>query len=199
MSDADKVNNAGHYEELPRRVLGTSSFKDITFKPGIKKGGGKMTHDDKIHRSASEFLRRAWDAAVDTHSLIRGVRLAAIGGDKKPFTTHKALLIKLSKLMDLTIHEQDPLISMTTFATLAHKEVTQLDVTLSESIAHGIGMIQPLADKEKVSKAKVSDTKLRELLVMAATAKYGNLLKDPKRDAALLAWFVAHYHSVPEP
>ena len=80
MTTKEKIGNAGHYEELPRRVMGTSSYVGITFTPGAKKGGAPMTHDDVIHRNASEYCRQAWDAAVDTHTWIRGVRKAALGG-----------------------------------------------------------------------------------------------------------------------
>jgi hypothetical protein len=43
----------------------------------------------------------------------------------------------------------------------------------------------------------LSDDELRDQIVMAAVAKYGNLLKDEKRDKALLDWLVAHYKKLP--
>ena len=101
-----KVKNAAHYEELPRRdpTLGTSKYMGHTFTPGTTKGGGKVTWEDEIQQMASEYLRQAWDASVDTFTFIRGVRKSALAGDKKPFSTNKVLILEISKLMDLTIH-----------------------------------------------------------------------------------------------
>lgn len=191
MSEADKLGNAGHYEEIPRRIMKKSSFVGVTFTPGVKKGGAKVTREDQVNRSASEYLRQAWDAAVDTHTLIRGVRKAKLSGDDKPFTNNKVVLLELSKLMDLTIHEQ----------TLKNAVVTDLDVTLSESIAHGVGVVGQLADSIPFPNpvGALTDTELRDKIVAAAAAKYGRLLKNATRDKALLDWFVAHYRKVPSP
>jgi hypothetical protein len=189
-SDLDKVHNAAHYEELPRRLLGTSSFVGVTFTPGMKKGGGALTPDDRVKDVASEYLRKAWDAAVDVHELVRGVRAAALAGSAVPFAAHKALLLKVSRLMDLTIHTQDP----------AHATVTQLDVTLTESIAHGVSLLQDIADKEPVPSLgppRPADAVYRDQIVAAAVTKFGNLLGDPVKDKALLDWLAAHFHAVP--
>ena len=41
MTENEKVNNAAHYEEIPRRQLGISVFKpDQEFKPGISASTG---------------------------------------------------------------------------------------------------------------------------------------------------------------
>jgi hypothetical protein len=194
LDESIKVANAGHYEELPRRVLGTSSYPGLTFKPGVKKGGGAVTWEDTIRRRASEYLRKAWDAAVDTHTWIRRVRKAQLAGDKTPFTTNKALILEVSKLENLSVHEQDP----------ANAEITALDVTLTESIARGVGLVGQIADSIAVqhpmgpfmSQAD-EDAAAEAQVIHDAVQKYGELRKDWTKDKALLDWFVAHYRSLP--
>ncbi|HET6952988.1 MAG TPA: hypothetical protein VFI47_21575 [Acidimicrobiales bacterium] len=194
LDEATKVGNAGHYEELPRRKLGASSFVGMTFTPGVKKGGGAITWEDTINRQASEHMRKAWDAAVDTHTWLRGVRKAWLKGSKAPFDANKALILEASKLMDLTVHEQAP----------GKARITSLDVTLTESIARAMMLISELTgretpvhpmgpwlnpgDEDKAAKANLID---------AAIGKYGNLLGDRARDWALIDWMVAHYRSLP--
>jgi hypothetical protein len=194
MPEGKKVANAAHYEELPRRVLGTSSYAGVTFTPGKGKGGGALTWEDQVGRTASEYLRMAWDAAVDAHTFIRGIRRSAIGGNRSPFTSNQVLIREISLLMDLTVHEQDP----------AHAEITSLDVTLTESIAHGVDRILGIAKGETVSKPSGSfasqadlDKAARDQVIDAATGKYGRLLGSPVRDRALLDWLVAHYRKLP--
>jgi hypothetical protein len=189
MTEDEKLGNAAHYEELPRRELGKSKFPVATFTPGVKVGGGVVTREDRVKRDASEFLRKAWDAAVDTHSFIRGLRQAYLKGNATAFTTNQAIIMEISKLMDLSVHEQ----------AVGHALVTTLDVTLSESVARAVKLIWnsvysvPFPSPVGV----LTDVELREKIVAAAVAKYGNLLKDPKRDKALLEWFFAHYQKVP--
>ena len=226
-----KIANAAHYEELPRREMGTSSFDGKTFTPGVMPSGKKETREDTVKAAADLYLRKAWDAGVDAHILIRGVRREIQKGNTKPFNDNKALLLEMSKLMDLTIHEQ-----------AAGKEtVTVLDVSISESVSRGVRLVGQEASKvpfpSEVEKKKevqpvlhtpwytgipllgtlltwifggpemrmgtvevsrnLTDDELRDQIVMAAVAKYGNLLKDKKRDKALLDWLEAHYRSLP--
>jgi hypothetical protein len=189
MTDAEKVANAAHYEELPRRELGTSLFPGLTFTPGQTASGAAMTREDQVRREASEYLRKAWDAAVDTRTLIRDIRKAYLNGNPGLFTTHRALLLEISKLMDLTIHEQVPDKAL----------VTTLDVTLSESIARAMNQIRArlktVAFPDPVG--KLTDLELRDMMLADAVTAYGALLKDATRDKALMDWMVAHYRTVP--
>ena len=139
-------------------------------------------------------MRKAWDTTIDTHKWLRRVRKARLGGDKAPFTSDKALILEVSKLMDLTVHEQDP----------ANAQITPLDVTLTESIARGVGIVGQLAGKEAVTKpfgpfmSKADeDLAARDLLIEASVKKYGKLLGDPARDKKLLDWLVDHYRKLP--
>ncbi len=193
LDEATKVGNAGHYEELPRRKLGTSMYPGLTFTPGVTKGGGAVTWEDTIRRGASEYLRKAWDAAVDAHMWLRSVRKARLGGDGTPFEDGRAQILEVSQLMDLTVHAQAP----------TKARITALDVTLSESIARGVSLIGTLAEREDVphpygpwQNPGDEDRTARAMLVDAAVGKYGQLLGDRARDAKLLDWLVAHYRSL---
>jgi hypothetical protein len=142
-----KVTNAAHYEEVPRRILDTSIYADkghpgefIEFKPGKTAGGGTQTFEDKAKTKASEIGRKAWDASVDAHSLIRGIRKKQLDGDPSAFRKKQARLMELSKLMHLTIHEQDP----------ATASVNQIDVVLAEGVAHAMVKLHAQIRREEV-------------------------------------------------
>ncbi len=188
MTEKEKIANAAHYEELPRRILKKSSFPTDTFTPGVKQGGGVMTREDKIRRDASEHIREAWDAAVDTHSFIRGLRIANLKGDKTPFTTHKALIMEISKLVDMTIHTQ----------AAGQEIVTMLDVTISESIARAMSLIgNEVSGVPFPPVGALTDLELRDLVVAASAKKYDHLLGNPARDKAVIDWMSAHYRALP--
>jgi hypothetical protein len=189
LEETKKVANAAHYEELPRRVMGTSKFDGKTFTPGVTVSGGAMTREDKVRAATNLYLRKAWDAGVDAHMFIRGVLREGEAGNKKPFDDNKALIFEMSKLMDLTIHEQ----------AAAKATVTVLDVTLSESVSRGVRLVGSLAPGIPFPSpvGSQTDEQLRDSIVAAAVTKYGALLSNPARDKALLDWFVAHYRSLP--
>lgn len=137
MSEIEKLDNSAHYEELPRRQMGTSEYVGVTFTPDASKTGAPVTREDHVRRDASEFMRRAWDAAVSVHTFLRDVHRAGLAGRKRPFRIHRALIEEISGLMDLTIHEQSE----------KRAEVTTLDLTLTESIARGISKIVDNVDE----------------------------------------------------
>jgi hypothetical protein len=189
LDEATKVNNSAHYEELPRRTYGTSSFAGKTFTPGVTAAGSPMTREEKVVAAAANYLREAWDAGVDAHMFIRSLRREYLAGNNAPFTANKVLIMEISKLMDLTIHEQ-----------AAGKEiVTTLDVTLSESISRGVSMVKGLASSVPFPSpvGALTDTELRDKIVATAVSNYGNLLRDAARDKALLDWLQAHYRILP--
>lgn len=189
LDDATKVGNAAHYEELPRRDMKTSKFDGKTFTPGVTPGGGAVTREDKIKAATANYLRKAWDAGVDAHTMIRGVRRQYLAGNSKPFKDNKALILEMSKLMDLTIHEQ----------AAAKAIVTTLDVTLSESMSRGVRIVRFMAKSVPFPAiGAMTDEQVRDKIVAAAVTSYGELLKNPARDKALLDWFEAHYRSLPD-
>jgi hypothetical protein len=189
MSEADKVNNAAHYEELPRRLLGTSSFPGHTFTPGTLKGGGAVTRVDIVRKMASDHLQRAWDCASDAHMWLRGVRTAwLMKKDTKPFTDQKALILELSKLCDLTVHQQ----------VGKHARVTALDISIIESITRAMSLIGDGVVAEPLPGGPLSDKGAAEVMVAEATKKYGQLLRDPARDKTLVDWLASHFQTLPD-
>lgn len=190
MSEADKVNNAAHYEELPRRLLGVSAFAGHTFRPGTKKGGGAVTRLDIVRKIASDHLQHAWDAASDAHMWVRGVRTSWLTKkDTTPFTTDKALILELSRFSDMTVHQQ----------AAAHARITSLDVVIIESIVRAMGLIGNLVTAEPLPAGPFSDKGAADVMVAEAIKKYGQLLKNPARDKALVDWLAAHFRSLPSP
>lgn len=194
LDEGKKITNAAHFEELPRRdaSMGTSSFAGQTFTPGSNPGGGgPQTRADKIRAAAVNFAREAWDAAVDTHTLIRKVRTAYQNGSKKLFTDNEALILEISKTLELTIHEQ----------AAGKRIVTTLDVTLTESIAKETSKIKNKIDTVALPAAAalsaMTDTAARDKVVADAITAHGHLLSDATKDKAMLDWFVAHYRTLP--
>jgi len=189
LDEDKKVNNAAHYEELPRRVMKVSKFDTKTFTPGVKVGGGAMTREDKIKEAVGLYMRMAWDAGVDAYTVIREVRRHYENGNDKPFKKHEALILKISKLMDLTIHHQAP----------GKRIVTTLDVALAESVSRGVKMVRSLAKTLPVPPmGAFTDIELRDQIIAEAVKKYGNLLKDAKKDKDLLDWLEANYGGLPD-
>jgi hypothetical protein len=189
LDEASKVANAAHYEELPRREMKTSKFDKKTFTPGVTPGGGAVTREDKVKAATNRYLRMAWDAGVDAHMFIRGVRREYLAGNNKPFNDHKALILEISKLMDLTVHEQ----------AAGKAIVTTLDVTLSESISRGVAIVGSLANSVPFPSpvGALTDIQLRDKIAAAAVTKYGELLKNAARDKALLDWLSGHFRILP--
>jgi len=185
MSEADKVNNAAHYEELPRRTLSKTLYAGLTFTPGAKKGGAKMTFEDEVRREASEYLRKAWDKAVDVHAFLRGIRRDIEAGSNASFIANKARILEVSKLEHLTIHEQTP-----------PTTINMNDIVLSEGAAHATTLIQNEAAKQPVPAApvapKVKADYVKEV-VDGSIKGYGVLTGNHADDRKLIDWLVKEY------
>jgi hypothetical protein len=191
LTDDEKLNNAAHYEEIPRRQLGKGVFKpDQEFKPGISAAtGAAVTFETEVRLGARDYLRKAWDAAVDTHLGIRKVRVAIEKGSNADFVANEALIIEISKVAKLTIHEQKP----------APHTIETLDVVLCEGVARGVSAILSLAPKQTVPAAPVAPKTKQDYIdeVVAGAAKdYGALTGKAADDKKLLDWMVAHYQNV---
>lgn len=187
MTEDEKVDNAAHFEELPRRILGKSKFSTHTFTPGAKVGGGALTWDDITRRVASEKTRKAWDAAADAFMFLRGVRKAMLKKDTKPFTDNHAMINEISQIAELTIHQQK----------VANARVTSLDVTLIESIAQAISLIKSLTNAETIPYGPYSNAGAADVMIDGAAAEYGRLLGSPAKDRAVINWFFDHYQGIP--
>ena len=191
MTEDEKVNNAAHYEEIPRRQLGIGVYgKDEEFKPGVSaSGGGALSFQEKVHQEARQFLRKAWDAAVDTHLGIRKVRVDIEKGSSARFNAKKARILEISRICKLTIHDQTP----------APSTVNLNDVVLMEGVARGTAHIGSRAGKQAVPAiADVGKTQSdhAQEVVAAAAKDYGALTGNPADDKTLLDWMVANYQSV---
>jgi hypothetical protein len=190
MTDDEKLNNAAHYEEIPRRQLGISAFKpDQEFKPGVSSSGAAVTFETEVRLAARQYLRMAWDAAVDTHMGIRKVRIDIEKGSDASFKANEALIVEISKVAKLTIHEQKP----------KPHTITTMDVALCEGVARAAALIGTLAPKQAVPAAPVAPKTKQDYVdeVVAGAAKdYGALTGKPADDKKLLDWMVAHYKAV---
>ncbi|SHM57194.1 hypothetical protein SAMN05444266_10945 [Chitinophaga jiangningensis] len=185
--ESEKIANAAHFEELPRRELKVSNFPG-PLKPGVMKGGAAATREDIVRTLTGKHLRKAWDAAVDTFTLVRGVRKEAMAGNDKPFKDNQALLEEISKLEDLSIHEQ----------AKKGRTVTDLDMVIAESIAHSYQALRRTVKGISFpAPGALTNDQLKDHLVAEAIKKENNLLKDPARDKKLTDWMVAHYRSLP--
>ncbi len=184
MDETTKLQNAAHFEELPARYLGKSKYAGMTFTPGVTKGGGKVTFQDRVRRKASEYLRKAWDKAVDVHTWMRERRINIEAG-KSDFAAKKARILEISRLEGLTIHHQSP-----------PSTVNMNDIVLCEGIARGMAAVQHFARKETVpdkpAKGKSEQDYADELIVKAAAA-YGVLTGDAAKDKKLMDWLVKEY------
>jgi hypothetical protein len=185
MTEADKVTNAAHFEELPRRKLGTSKFVGHTFTPGKVVGGGAMTFEDEVRRGASEYLRKAWDKAVDCHLFLRRIKGELDAGNLATFTAKQARIIEISKLQHLTIHEQKP-----------PSTINMNDIVLCEGVAHATTIIRRAAAAQVVpASAAVGKTFVDYVpgVVSGAIKSYGALTGSDVSDQALMDWLVAEY------
>jgi hypothetical protein len=142
-----KVANAAHYEEIPRRLLALSDYKDphkagsfLDFKPGSSAAGAPLNFEQRVKSRSDEYLRKAWDKASDVHGFIRDIRKEELAGSGTGFKTHKKRVLELSRLMHLTVHEQPA----------APASVNQVDVVLAEGIAHAAGKAYGAGQDAKV-------------------------------------------------
>lgn len=130
-----KITNAAHYEEIPRRKLGKSNFKNSDgtfqdFKPGEGANHQPSPFDVRVRDKAGDYLRKAWDKAVDVAGFIREVRKSELAHGTM-LSTKRAQILEISKLEHLTVHEQ----------AAATASVNQVDVVLAEGVARAMSTI----------------------------------------------------------
>lgn len=191
-SHATKIDNAAHYEELPRRVWGASRYSGQTFTPGVSSSGSPLTIEDRINEGGEQFYRRAWDAAADFDDLIKEARVDQLNGTALSANT-VARLLEVSPLMDLTLHTQ----------RLSPPNITRLDVTTSESIVRAMAMAgDQIANLSSVIPMGPFQSPTDQIAVgvsqavNAAMNAHGGLLGDGTRDRQLMDWLHGHYQNV---
>jgi hypothetical protein len=188
MSENDKVTNAAHYEEIPKRKLGKSQYGNgYEFKPGKSALGKPLTFEEKVKRQASEYFREAWDTAVDVHEFLRETRKELQTGGRAMFISKEDHILEISRVMHLTIHQQPA----------ATATVNLIDIVLAEGVAHATDMIQSEPEKLSVPKPPTHEqafyvNKMVDDSIKAYNAITGNLNDDKK----LLDWLVKHYKKV---
>ncbi|AOS83686.1 hypothetical protein BIU88_05700 [Chlorobaculum limnaeum] len=201
-AEETKINNAAHYEELPRRIWGVSSYARKTFTPGTSKS---LTSEQKIRTRAYNYFRMAWHSAVMTQDLLRKVRIKQTDGKKfeKELRSNKKMvdqLLEVSQLMDMTLHEQ----------SARPPEITLLDVTTAESIAREIHLawnkVTTLSKDQIMSPLPFQqwhpflDAAFEYLgmsiAVDSSLTAHGGILGDAKRDCKLVDWLHDHYHRI---
>jgi Domain of unknown function (DUF4157) len=185
-TEDNKISNAAHFEEFPRRWLGLSAYpKNTVFTPGLALGGGALTLTDKTRKLVSEYFRKAWDAGVDTQFFLRDIKKGEL-----TFSANKTYAMEASQKMDLSIHHQ-----------AAGKEtVTLLDIALAEGVPRVANKMRKEAAVLPITAPLATDADVpaaAEQVIKDAIAANNTLLNDPIRDKVLLDWLVAHYHAVP--
>jgi hypothetical protein len=191
-TEENKIANAAHFEEFPRRWLAVSAYpKDTVFTPGAAVGGGPVSLEDKTRKAVSGYFTKAWDASVDVQFFLRDIQKNILNGIPEAIAFNAAKKAKakdVSQRMDLSIHKQ----------AAGKEKVTQLDIVLAE----GVPMVAKTMRKESASlPVKVplaSDADIpaaAEQLIKDAIAGNKTLLNDPVRDKALLDWLVSKYHA----
>lgn len=189
LSETKKMNNAAHYEEIPRRHEKITSYQGCVFTPGKKCKPGKApkppSYRDKVNRKASEYFRKVWDRAVDVFEFLRKIRTKVLRGNAAAFGNNKAAILKLSRLLELTVHKQKA----------AHANVTQLDIALAEGVARATAIIGSYVKKIKKVGCWLSTplNKCKRRLIRKAVRKYGALLSSYKKDMRLIRYFYKGY------
>lgn len=171
MQAADKLNNAAHYEVVPRRILGTANFTFAgqTFVPaGATTSTGtttpSLTPREQAVRAASEIFRKAWTVGLNLHNLFidsfqnpanwnqdvsvrfSGVAAGTSFADSLPFW---------SKVEKLTIHQKSNIDPASSDAS--KHPVSIIDIVLSEGLIRKLSramnrMPQTEADAEALEK-----------------------------------------------
>jgi hypothetical protein len=185
LPDEVKVNNAAHYEELPARALGISKYSGVTFTPGKAASGKAETFEDKVKRDASEYLRKAWDSAINAYSWLRDIRMEQEGGSDATFKAYKKSILRLSKLQHLTIHKQKK-----------PKTVEMIDIVLSEGVTRATALIQKEVKGQPVPAAPKKGKKKKDYVrkvINGAVKAYGALTGSHASDMELIQYLVRHY------
>ncbi len=147
MQEADKLNNAAHYEVVPRRILGTAdfTFAGQTFTPaGATTSTGvvtpSLTPREQAVRETSETFRKAWTVGLNLHNLFVEVyrnpsvwnrdisaRFGVSAG-----TTFANSLPFWSKVESLTVHRKTNIDS--TSSDVSVHPFSIIDIALSEGL-----------------------------------------------------------------
>jgi Domain of unknown function (DUF4157) len=150
-----KLQNAAHFEVIAlRHLLGANDVWDGVFAPpGTVIGGSSgpvaaPTPTEKALHRVSEMFRRSWTAALWLHDdLLNVYKTPSLWGTIKFGTfTYGQYLSYWSNLLGLTVHLRTGLIDAAS-ATKATKPVTQLDMSLFESVTRRLSQLMSSVPK----------------------------------------------------
>jgi hypothetical protein len=169
---ATKLNNAAHYEVVPRRVRGMAfSFAGQVFVPagtsvtvgGVTHTAAPLTDLEQASRNASERVRTAWNMGLNLHML--WARIYRNRSDwsslSLPATYAGATAARFadcmpfwSKVQGLTVHDRPGLSAGGASASSA--PVTQVDMALSEGLIRLIARAKDVAANKLGSQASTT-------------------------------------------
>lgn len=143
-----KLNNAAHYEVVPRRILNApNNYAGIVFTPAgeVAQAGGEATAElspeEKASREASEFFRSAWTIALNLHTVWVYVQQNPASWthlfelESGDIEYHRAMPF-WSKVEGLTVHEKTQVNDAS--SDVAEHPVSLIDVALSEGLIRRI-------------------------------------------------------------
>jgi hypothetical protein len=181
LDDDVKVTNAAHYEEIPRRYLKKSIYADDQeFKPGTSASGNAVTFETEVRRMVDEYGRTCHASAQEIHVRLRQIHVKLQTGDRQAFDANEPLILDISKVFKLTIHDR------------AHpRTITTLDLSLSEGVAHAAWKFKAVAKAQAfpTQPDPGKDAKHHARRVLSAALKaYGTVTGNDADDRELFKW-----------
>jgi hypothetical protein len=194
--ESDKLTNAAHFEELPRRLLGDDPIGG-TFVPQAIIGSGIVGEETRLQwaaKEASEVLRKAWAAATAIHE-----NLKEFYKHRYKFEGFCLIAREWSSTLGLTIHKH-PL------TEVKKRGVSQLDLTLSEDVIRHLLIAGQLVNTvsarlydfmEFFTVRTSTKEQLRDEIVRITLQRMGRPIRTSvTRDFAMVIELSKHEHSV---
>jgi hypothetical protein len=160
-----KVVNAAHYEVIAlRHLLGANDVWDGVYSPPgavVASSGGVVaapTQTETVLTRASEMFRRSWTAGLWIHdSLLEVYKNPALWTNPVPMLptcSYQKWLTYWSTALGLTIHARPSLDPAST--DKSKKPVTQIDMSLIESVTKRFAQLGALVPKTEADALKIS-------------------------------------------
>ncbi|MBV7530807.1 hypothetical protein [Chitinophaga sp. sic0106] len=179
MTHYQKINNAAHYEEVPRRIHGNSSYLGEVFTPE-KTASGRSESTEEVRRNAvGDKVQWLWKKAADVHDVLVIMRRQLEEGNKSDFEKFKPDLVDISKAFGLTLHTQSGNMSITGF-----------DLVLIEGFVHTLHILKSKVGKMPVMQFESAHDPVREIILNALAQKA--LFLDTKQARDFYTWIEYH-------
>ncbi len=175
LAEAVKLNNAAHYEVVPRRILGAAfDYAGRTFVPAGTTVGGvtapPLSDSEQTIRQTSETFREAWTIGLNLHTTFLDAYR-----EPRAWTRNRGggrswarALPFWSKVEKLTIHEKtdiDP-----NSADVARHPVSQIDMALSEGLVRRLATAMGTVPTDEAGMIALEDAHLDAAARTAARA-----------------------------